>query len=374
MNTLNARKIACAAVATAMCALTLCGCSSSDEANPNDPYDTSAGVAAEINGHQFGEGAITNQVAMFRTQNSLEADEDWAQWLVDNDLTPSDVREILIDDIMNREIIILGAEENGIVADENVVESQVSYMKAQFNDDATWNQALQAQGLTEDDYREMIRVNLLTKSLIEKVAPATEPTDEELLENAQLFAQMYTGAKKSSHILFSFEDEELAKTVLDQIRSGEITFEDAVTQYSTDEGSKVNQGDVGWDKMSSFVPEYTAGLSSLEKGEVSDLVKSEFGYHIIKCTDVFNVEGEVTSLDQIPTEFIQTLTDQLMRYSIDNAFSQWAVDYKTNADITINEIPVDVPYNVDLSGYTKSDPVASSGSQASQSDQPNETK
>ena len=372
MKTLNVKKIACAAVVTAMCALTLTGCSSSDASNPNDPYDTSAGVAAEINGHQFGEGAITNQVAMFRAQNGLDTDEAWAQWLVDNDLTPADVREILINDVMQREIIILGAEEHDIVADENVIESQVSYMKAQFNDDETWNEALKMQGLTEDDYREMIRVNLLTQSLIAEVAPATEPTEEEMLQHAQLFAQMYNGAKKSSHILFSFEDEELAQSVLDQIRAGEITFEDAVAQYSTDEGSKVNQGNVGWDKMSSFVPEYNAGLAPLEKDEVSELVKSEFGFHIIKCTDVFNVEGEVTSLDQIPTEFVDALTEQLKRYSVDNAFSQWMSDYRDSADVTIYDIPVDAVYNVDLTGYEKTQPVTSP--QSTESTQPSEAK
>lgn len=49
---------------------------------------------------------------------------------------------------------------------------------------------------------------------------------------------------------------------------------------------------MGWDKTSSFVQEYTDALSGLEKDQVSGLVTSSYGIHIIKCTDVYNAPKE----------------------------------------------------------------------------------
>lgn len=74
---------------------------------------------------------------------------------------------------------------------------------------------------------------------------------------------------------------------------------------------------MGWDKTSSFVKEYTDALSGLEKDQVSGLVTSSYGIHIIKCTDVYNAPKEkaddgtetvkITSLDQIPSEWQETI-------------------------------------------------------------------
>ena len=90
-----------------------------------------------------------------------------------------------------------------------------------------------------------------------------------------------------------------AQELLDQINNGDISFEDAAAQYSQDSGSAAQGGDVNWDKLGTgFVTEYQEALDGLEKDQiVAAPVKSEYGYHIIKCTDVFTVpEGGITSL------------------------------------------------------------------------------
>ena len=93
------------------------------------------------------------------------------------------------------------------------------------------------------------------------------------------------------------DDQATAQEVLDKINSGELDFADAAQQYSQDEGSKADGGNVGWDKLTSFVDEYQTALDGLEKDQVSALVTSTYGIHIIKCTDVFTAPDEVTSID-----------------------------------------------------------------------------
>jgi peptidyl-prolyl cis-trans isomerase SurA len=86
-------------------------------------------------------------------------------------------------------------------------------------------------------------------------------------------------------------NEETKKTTiarLEEIRemivSEELSFEDAARKYSTD-GSARGGGDLGWTKRGKFVPEFEAAAYNLDPGEMSGIVESEFGYHLIKLQE-----------------------------------------------------------------------------------------
>ncbi|MBK6914795.1 MAG: peptidylprolyl isomerase [Ignavibacteriales bacterium] len=99
---------------------------------------------------------------------------------------------------------------------------------------------------------------------------------------------------KASHILISYQDSEgkidsaAAKlkmdTVLAKLSSGE-SFEEVAKQYSMDPGSKDKGGDLGFFERRMMVKEFDEVAFNLEIGQVSNVVKTNFGYHIIKCTD-----------------------------------------------------------------------------------------
>jgi len=87
----------------------------------------------------------------------------------------------------------------------------------------------------------------------------------------------------AEHILI--KDENQAKDVLAQVKKGEKSFEDLAKQYSEDTGSKDSGGDLGWFGRGTMVKEFEDAAFVLQKDQVSELVKSEFGYHIIKIID-----------------------------------------------------------------------------------------
>ena len=140
---------------------------------------------------------------------------------------------------------------------------------------------------------------------------------------------------------------------MDKIKSGELSFEDAVEQYSDDTGSKEKKGDVGWDKLTTFVDSYQTALEGLNKGDVSDIVESTYGYHIIKCTDYFHVDGQVEDVNQVPKAIKKYVSNVVKTQASGTAYSAWLEQYKKDADITVNPMPKDVPYNVSLKGVTK---------------------
>ncbi len=367
MKKMNFLKIACAAALSAACCFAVVGCSSQTNSDSGDVSvsDTSEGVAATVNGKEIGEKAITAYIANFRSMSNLEADADWAQWLVDNNYTASDIREQVINYYTSQELIRQAAEENDVTVDASEVDSQVQQMRSYYDSDEDWQNALKQIGTTESQYRSLLEISMLQKGLQEKVAQPEDPTDDELLQYAQMYATYYNGAKKSSHILFNSDDEATAQEVLDKINSGELDFADAAEQYSQDSGSKDDGGNVGWDKLSSFVDEYQTALDGLEEGQVSGLVTSSYGIHIIKCTEVFNAPDQVTSLDQIPSEFLDSIKSTLESSSKQQAYSQWYQDYKSNADIQINDMPSGLAYDVSLDGVEPSSSSDSDSSDAS---------
>ena len=119
--------------------------------------------------------------------------------------------------------------------------------------------------------------------------------------------------RKSSHILISFDDEviedaalEQSKDILLRIKDGE-SFEELAEEFSDDSGSAANGGDLGWAEPGLFVPEFDQVLFALEIGDISDPVKTQFGYHIIRLDDV--KEGRSKEFAEIEEE----LTDEYSR-------------------------------------------------------------
>lgn len=371
MKKMNFLKIACAAALSAACCFAAVGCSQTkSDSGDVSVSDTSEGVAATVNGTEIGEKAVTSYIANFRSMSNLESDADWAQWLVDNNYTAADIREEVINYYASQELIRQAAEENDIKVESSEIDSQVQQMRSYYDSDEDWENALKQIGTTESQYRSLLEISMLQQALQEKVAQPEDPTDEELLQYAQMYATYYNGAKKSSHILFNSDDEATAQEVLDKINSGELDFAEAAKEYSQDEGSKEDGGNVGWDKLTSFVDEYQTALDGLEEGQVSGLVTSSYGIHIIKCTQVFNAPEEVTSIDQLPSEFMDSIKSTLESSAKQQAYSQWYQDYKSNADIQINDMPSGLVYDVSLDGVEPSSTSASTESDASTSADP----
>lgn len=351
------KAFAAAACTVALSASLLCGLSAC----------SGESVAATVGTKKISEQTITDYITNYRTSQGLDDDSTFAMVLSMYGMTPESFRENIIDMFVNRELVLLAAQDKGMSIDSATIDEYVDQMKSNYSDDAAWQTALQNAGLTEEEYRENIEYALLNKQLSASFAVSDDPTDEQVFAVAQDNLKYFEKAKRSSHILFDASDEETAKEVLEKINNGTLDFADAASQYSKDTSSAVNGGDVGWDLLTSFVSEYQTALDGLELGQVSELVESQFGYHIIKCTEVMPAADSVKSLSDLPEAF-QTYFKQLATTtsssstSTSTAFSVWLNGYRTTVDVKINDMPKGLPYDVDMTAATTKSSSSSSDS------------
>ena len=326
-----------------VCCLSLAGCGSK--------YGYTGGTAATVNGTPIEEDTVTKYIEDFRTSSNLSSDEEWAAWLKESDQDPASIREQVINYYIQQELIRQAADENEIVVEQSAIDEQVDAMKKNYNNDQAWQDALAQSGVTEDQYRESIKTGLTSRELQQKVVQEVDTSDDAgLLEFMNQYKDMINGSKRSSHILLEAGDEAKAEEIVAQLTSGQLDFATAAQQYSIDSGSARNGGDVGWNTINNFVDAYNNALDSIGEGQIT-LTVSDYGIHIILCTAVLNIEGEPTSLDAYPSEIVEYMRTIYGSQKQSEGFQEWLEHYQEESDIVINEMPANVPYNIDLSQY-----------------------
>jgi len=172
---------------------------------------------------------------------------------------------------------------------------------------------------------ELLRQTVLIRELFEdykKKHPATEA--EAKAEYDQVKATQSGTEYRARHILVETEDE--AKKMIADIKAG-AKFEDLAKKSSKDTGSAENGGDLDFAKPDSYVPEFSAAMTKLKKGEMTDTpVKSQFGYHIIKLEDTR--EATFPSFEEVKPQLMQRVEQTKLQKYQDDLKKSAKTDYK----------------------------------------------
>jgi parvulin-like peptidyl-prolyl isomerase len=200
--------------------------------------------------------------------------------------------------------------------------------------------ALAVEGLTLETYKEQVGKSLQRKKLISwSVKVEARDGEKELREFYQKNMDRYRTNEtyRPSHILFAIPKEATpeemgeirrkAQKVLERIKGGE-DFGEMALLYSEDASGK-NRGDLGFFKKGELFPAFEREALRLKVGEVSGIVRSEFGFHIIK---LLNRKG----MDPFPFEEVQErVKADYYESEMEKAFEQYVSTLKEKAVIEI---------------------------------------
>ena len=166
--------------------------------------------------------------------------------------------------------------------------------------------------------------------ILQEKAAGTPVTDAEVKAKYDQMKQQSASQKQYdvSHILV--KDKKTADDIEAQLKKG-ANFADLAKKYSMDPGSKVKGGELGWSDGSNYVPEFTAAIKTLQKGQYTTTpVKSQFGFHIIKLNDV-KTGGANTNLppfDKVKDQIKQQLQSEKTRAFFDGLKTKYKVEVK----------------------------------------------
>ena len=194
-----------------------------------------------------------------------------------------------LSDLIMRAVLTPAAAERGIeVTEEDVAERIDQFVDAEFRGDMNQlEEALNEQGLTQAQFREIMHDQILNDSLRADVVADVEPSDADVAEYYEENREQFATAR-AQHILVA--DRALAQQLAARLQAArpdavEDLFARLAREHSTDPGSARRGGDLGHQPAGTFVEPFEAALEDLEVGEVSNPVKSEFGWHVIRVMD-----------------------------------------------------------------------------------------
>ncbi|MEZ4649292.1 MAG: peptidylprolyl isomerase [Candidatus Eisenbacteria bacterium] len=232
----------------------------------------------------------------------------------------AELQKIALDNLIDQRVLVRTAHEKGISPTDEDFQAAVSQITSQFPSEEAFTQALQQQGMTREDFDQNFRTELTIQKLVEEVfADTAQVTEAEARayydSNPQEFQTPET--VHARHILIRVDPNATPETdaaakgraqmVLDRIRGGEdfVAVADEVTE---DPSGKGRGGDLGFFPRERMVPPFSEAAFALEAGKVSDLVKTQFGYHIIK-TEEKRPAGKI-DFAEIEDRLIQNLTQR----------------------------------------------------------------
>ena len=181
----------------------------------------------------------------------------------------------------------------------------------------------------KDLIEEAKRKIMVSKFIEDQISRNIKISDKEIEDYYKLHKKEFVMPEryKASHILVATEDQ--AKKVLERINKGE-DFATVAKELSID-ASKSNGGDLGYFTEGQMIPDFEAACFKLQPGQTSGIVKTQFGYHIIKLTD--KKPSQAKTLGEVSDQIKLRLLDMKKIEKLQEIIKQ----LREKANITINK-------------------------------------
>lgn len=292
------------------------------------------------------ESDLQYQMQMYARQNNLTS------------MSPV-LAQQLFQQMLTDKIILAKAEQDSIVVKDEEVNRELDYrLKTLIQQVGSEDRIQEIYGMPLVKIRLTLKEDLIKKMMGDKLkrkkfTNQVKVTDKEVRDFYNDFKDSLPPASDEFEIYHIYksrkltdEERQLSKQtalkILDSIKSG-VDFSELAKRNSDDKGSAINGGDLGFAKKGIFVKEFEEALYSLDINEVSDVIETEFGYHIIKLTEkkgdqlrsqhILVAYKKLESSDFETIALLNSIRDSinLSKLSFDEAANRYSEDKETNS-------------------------------------------
>ncbi len=249
----------------------------------------SSGFAAKVNGvgikNATLEAAITNFI---ENQKMLGGDV--------KEEKKDELRKDILEELISAELLYQESRKAGLGDLTEDIETQFKGIKEGFPSEDEFNKILKDRGITANDLKEDIRkgvyiTKFLNNNVYSKITISEEDKRQEYEKNKDRLN--VPEQIRASHILIRTKegatelDKEEARAKIEDLRKRAVSGEDfaELAKGNSEDGSAPQGGDLGYFRRGDMVRPFEEAAFSLEKGEISDIVETQFGYHIVKLVD-----------------------------------------------------------------------------------------
>lgn len=256
-------------------------------------------------------------LALAACNDQTEADDEIIAISKVGTITKEDLYEEMKDAIgvqVVENLLLQQALENEYKVSDKEVKEEIKKQKEAYGD--SFEMVLQQQGITEKFFDKNVKSQMLQKKMIESL----EVSDEDIAKGVER-AKTEVHAR---HIVV--KDEKTANEVLKKVKDGG-DFEALAKEYSTEPVAQDTGGDLGWFGPGKMLQEFEDAAYALKKGEISEPVKTSYGYHIIELLDTRTAETEKTD-DEIKAEVENNLKAALFEEKLEELIKAADIDIK----------------------------------------------
>jgi len=305
-------------------------------------------IVAVVGNQIILESELKAQLALYATQFGVDLKDDQKR---------NELEKELLEQMINDNLLLIQAQKDTTIEVtskevESAVEEQLKKVKSQFSSEEAFQDQLKAERLTENElkkkYKEQIKkqmlIDRLTSKRLSKVSVSTKEV-KDFYETYKDSIPDQPESMKLSHILLEIKAgqntldalKKKAEMVLDLAKRGE-DFANLAEKYSDDPSGK-NGGDLGFFKKGDMIEKFEKVAFALNPGEISDLVETEFGYHVIKVEEKTDAQIHARHIlilirpSREDTLRVQSLADTLYDRLLKGAdFGELAKEYSADEE------------------------------------------
>lgn len=235
------------------------------------------------------------------------------------------LKQEAVDLLVRRAVFEQEAKARGITVTDEEASARLDELKQQYyqGDEAKFQQELEQFGLSEEDVLADLRTKLLYEKLFAEVTKDVTVTDEEVQtyydENTAQFTS--PASREVAHILVDTKQE--AEDLRAQLEGG-ADFATLAKKHSKDEGSAEDGGQLTAQKNGTLVPEFEEAAFALATGELSEPVKTQFGWHLITALTDTTPES-TTPLAQVEED----IRSQLVQDKQNELMTEWVAEIRS---------------------------------------------
>ncbi|HET6494809.1 MAG TPA: peptidylprolyl isomerase [Thermoleophilia bacterium] len=237
----------------------------------------------------------------------------------------------IVDYLVQTELIKQKAVEMGVTVTTEEIDERVAAIVDQVGGQKKYVALLKKQGVTEEDLRAQLEVQMLQDKVRTEVGADVQVTDEQVkafFDDPDNKAQFdVPDSVDARHILVKTKAKALAVQRLLKADSSDANWKKVAKEYSIDPGSKGSGGDLGTFPKGRMVKEFEDEAFTIKVGTISDPVKTQFGYHVIEVTK--KTPGSTTTFEEAKTG----IEERLKLEGQTAAWEKWLQDAETAAAI-----------------------------------------